>query len=207
MRISRIAEELFPIPHYLVRSRRKKRLCDSRDILCEPEFANYETLFTWQLQHRLKDEHQRASAMDEKTFKLTLSLSIGLTVLGSIAAFLTKAVSSATIQTISTILICFGVLYVLLAGFVALGALRTLPSFGYGTQFLLRQKKDEQKVLADALARQETMNIIRHLRNETAYQTLRNGLWLLFVGIVIFATALVLTCPPFFTTNLNPFRG
>ena len=103
------------------------------------------------------------------------------------AAFLTKAVSSATIQTISTILIFPGLLYVLLAGFVALGALRTLPSYGYGTQFLLPQK-DDQKVLAEALARQETMNIIRHLRNETAYQALRNGFWLLlFVGILIFA--------------------
>lgn len=191
MRISRIAEELFPFGHYLVHSRRKKRLCDSKDILCEPEFANYETLFTWQLKHRLKDEHQRASAMDEKTFKLTLSLSIGLMVLGSMAAFLTKAVSSATIQTISTILICSGLLYVLFAGFVALGALRTLPSYGYGTQFLLRQK-DDQKVLADALARQETMNIIRHLRNETAYQSLRNGIWLLlFVGILIFAAEML----------------
>ena len=129
--------------------------------------------------------------MDEKTFKLTLSLSIGLTVLGSMAAFLIKVVSSVTIQTISTILIYSGVLYVLFAGFVALGALRTLRSYGYGTQFLLQQKKEEQKILAEALARQETMNIIRHLRNETAYQALRNGLCLLFVGIVIFATALV----------------
>ena len=186
MRISRIAEELFPFVHYFVHSRRKKRLCDSKDILCEPEFTDYETLFTCQLKHRLKDEHQRASAMDEKTFKLTLSLSVGLTVLGFMAAFLTKAVSSTTIQTIVTILIGFGVLYVFLAGSVALGALRTRPLYGYGTQFLLEQK-NEQNVLANALARQETMNIIRHLCNETAYQALRNGFWLLFVGILIFA--------------------
>ena len=74
--------------------------------------------------------------MDEKTFKLTLSLSVGLTVLGSTAAFLTKVISSATIQTLLTIVIGIGLSYVLVAGFVALGALRTLQTYGYGTQFL-----------------------------------------------------------------------
>ena len=87
-------------------------------------------------------------------------------------------------------IIGLGLFYVLAAGFVALGALRTLPSYGYGTQFMLQQQGNTQTILADALARQETMNIIRHLGNETAYQALRNGLLLLFVGILIFAATL-----------------
>jgi len=128
--------------------------------------------------------------MDEKTFKLTLSLSVGLTVLGSTAIPLVKAVPSEAVQTTLTAIIGLGLFYVLAAGFVALGALRTFPSYGRGTQFLLQQKGNVQNVLADALARQETMNIIRHLRNETAYQALRNGLSLLFVGTLIFAAML-----------------
>ena len=69
---------------------------------------------------------------------------------------------------------------------MALGALRTFPTYGYGTQFLLQQRENTETVLADALARQETMNNIRHLRNETAYAALRNGLLFLFAGIIVF---------------------
>ncbi len=190
MCFSRIAEELFPFAHYLVRQKRLRRQSESEDILNEQQFAGYSALSAQQLTQRLDEERQRASAMDEKTFKLTLSLSVGLTVLGSTAAFLVKAVSSAAVQTTLTIIIGLGLFYVLAAGFVALGALRTFPSYGYGTQFLLQQQGNAQNVLADALARQETMNNIRHLRNETAYQALRNGLFLLFVGILIFAAML-----------------
>ncbi|HEV2899548.1 MAG TPA: hypothetical protein VGX71_17285 [Pseudaminobacter sp.] len=80
--------------------------------------------------------------------------------------------------------------YVLSSGFVALGAVRTLPSFGYGTQFLLQLQAGAPNAIADALARQELMNNIRHLRNETAYQALRNGLILLFAALLLFATML-----------------
>lgn len=189
MCISRITEEIFPFGYYVVRARRKKKQCFSENLLQEPQFADYETISVSGLQQRLSDEHQRASSMDEKTFKLTLSLSVGLTVLGLTAAFLTNLISSGTIQTISIIVIGCGVLYVLAAGFVALGALRTLPTYGYGTRFLL-QSQNDQKILAEALACQETMNIIRQLRNETAYQALRNGLWLAYAGIMIIAAML-----------------
>ena len=189
MYISRIVEEIFPFVHYVLRSRRKKKQCVTENPLKELQCTDYETVSTDGLKQRLSEEHKRASSMDEKTFKLTLSLSVGLTVLGSTAAFLTKIISSGTIQTISAILIGGGVLYVLGAGFVALGALRTLPTYGYGTKFLVQSQKD-QKSLAEALACQETMNIIRQLRNETAYQALRNGLCLVYAGIVTIAAML-----------------
>ncbi|MDE0301908.1 MAG: hypothetical protein OXJ38_01685 [Gammaproteobacteria bacterium] len=186
MSISRIIEELFPFGHYLANSHCvKKRLCDSSEILCRKEFVEYRTLSVQQLKKRLKEEHKRASDMDAKTFKLTLSFSVGLTILGSIAAFFIKMISFSTIQTILTVLIGLGVFYVLAAGLLAVGALRTRPSYGYGTRPLLWKKK---KKFAEALAHEETMNITRHIRNEAAYQSLRNGLWLLFLGLLIFAT-------------------
>ena len=189
MCISRIAEEIFPFGHYVLRSRRKKQQCVKKNPLQELQCTDYATVPVDGLKQRLSDEHQRASSMDEKTFRLTLSLSVGLTVLGSTAAFLTNMISSGTIQTISTIAIGCGVLYVLAAGFVALGALRTLPTYGYGTKFLL-QCQNDQRALAEALACQEAMNIIRQLRNETAYQALRNGLCLVYAGIMIIASML-----------------
>lgn len=190
--IFRVAEELFPFVSYRVHSRRLLLRCDADNIVNYNDFAEYDSLSNNQLKHRLNEERQRAAAMDEKTFKLTLSISVALTILGSIAALVTKEILSATVQVTLLILFTLGLIYVLVAGLTAVGALRTQRSFGYGTRFLLEQERQEgaQRVLADALARQETMNRIRHLRNETAYQALRNGLLMLFLGILIFLVTL-----------------
>lgn len=191
--ISRISEELFPFPHYILRSRCKRKLCDCKDILGKDRFAEYETLSIQQLEDRLKDEHQRASFMDEKTFKLTLALSVGLTILGLTSIYLNTDIPYAGAQKVFAVSIGLGLLYVLAAGFLALGALRTRSIYGYGTEFVLKlqQQTNKQETLADALARQETMNLIRHLRNETACQALRNGLFFLFLTVfLIFVTML-----------------
>jgi hypothetical protein len=187
--VSRIAEEIFPFAFYLIRAQRQRWRCDSSDLLKDATFKSYATLSTEQLSERLKEERARAVALDDKTFKLTLSLSVGLTLVGSTAAVLIKMVTSTTIQITLTAIISLALIYVLLAGFVALGALRTLPTYGYGTQFLLQEHADSA-VAADALARQELMNSIRLLRNETSYQALRNGLILLFLGLMIFIMGL-----------------
>ena len=185
MRIARLFEEIFPFGQYIRNVKRLRKRCKRTDILREEMFIEYETLESNLLKRRLEEERQRASALDEKTFKLTLSLSVGLAVLGSTAAFFAKGVW----VDIVVAAIGIGVSFVLGAGFVALGALRTLPSYGYGTQFLLQKRENENMILADALARQESMNQIRHLRNETSYQALRNGLLLIFGGIaLIFVT-------------------
>ena len=191
MRISQVIEELLPFWPYLKHSIRLRRRCDCEDILRKRAFSDYETLSRDVLNQRLKEERQRASAIDEKTFRLTLSLSVGLTVLGLMVAFLTEIVTFAALQTMLTVMIGVGLIYVLAAGLVAISALRTFPSYGYGSQFHLQQQDNTQRVLADALARQETMNNIRHLRNETAYQALRNGLLLLFAGIIVLTGTLV----------------
>lgn len=204
MCFSRFTEELFPFPHYLVRARRQRRRCKSPDILKENGFAAYPTLSAEQLIERLKEEHERASKLDDKTFKLTLSFSVGLTVLGSTAAFLTRAVISPSVQATLITVIGLALFFVLSAGFIALGALRTLPSYGYGTGFALQQQASEPVAIAGALARQELMNDIRHLRNETAYQALRNGLILLFAGLLLFAAVLAyqFVCPALTTGSL-----
>ena len=69
-------------------------------------------------------------------------------------------------------------------------AVSGFQSYGYRTQFLLQQQEDAQNILADVLARQEIANNIRHLRNETAYQAVRNGLSLLFAAFLVFAATL-----------------
>ena len=189
MCISRIFEEVFPFFSYCRNRSRleKRRAC--LNILDLKMFADYEKLSPEQLTRRLDDEHQRASAIDEKTFKMTLSLSVGLTIIGLTTAFLTKPEFDGAILIVLHLPVVLGLFYLLVAVYMALGALRTLPKYGYGTEFVLMKLQEntrKAKILADALARQECINTIRLLRNETAYQALRNGFYLLSTWILIF---------------------
>ena len=185
MSVSRVLEELFPLVHYLLRTRRLRRRSESCRILDEQSFARYTDLSVEDLTDRLAGERTRAQVMDEKTFKLTLALSIGFAFVGLASTPTAMSLANEIVRMVVVASTGIGLGFVLLAGFVALGALRTLPSYGYGTAFLLesRQPKDRYvAALATALARQETMNAIRHLRNETAYQCLRNGFVFFFVA-------------------------
>ena len=184
----RIFEEIFPfLAYYRNRSRVQKR-CDFPNILNLKEFAAYNTLSLEQLTGRIDEEHQRASAMDEKTFKMGLSLSVGLTIHGFMTAFLTKSKFDGMVLMLPLMLAVLGLLYLFVAGCMSFSVLRTLPKYGYGTGFLLvrlRPNARETEILAIALAQQESMNIIRHIRNESAYQALRNGFCLLLVAYVM----------------------
>ena len=188
MSLSTIFEEVCPFVHYVFRCRRLRRRAEAVDILDNPGFAKYGKLSRDELTERLGEEHTRARILDEKTFKLTLSFSVGLTIVGLATSSLIDSVSGETLQVILASFLGLGTLFVLAAAFLALGALRTLPAYGYGTGFLLtlQQTENRHKVLADALARQEAMNTVRHLRNEAAYQALRNGLVLVVCGLCVF---------------------
>lgn len=198
--LARLFEEIFPFVQYLISKSCLQRQCCKNDILSDKKFMKYTALPENHLRERLNDEHERASKIDEKTFKLTLSLSIGLSILGSFVAFFAKSMWANEVIVILGI----GIFYVLVAGFIALGALKTLPLYGYGTNFTLEVQANNITVLADALARQETINLIRHLRNESAYQTLRNGLFMIFVGIVLIFTTLILETTKICESNNSP---
>ena len=193
MNLSVILEEVFPFVHYIRRCRRLRRRAETDGILGDRDFTKHERLAPDALRERLGEEHTRARTMDEKTFKLTLSFSIGLTIVGLATSSLIDTVSCVALKAILALVLGLGTLFVLAGAFLALGALRTLPTYGYGTAFILaaRQAENENTIVAEALARQETMNTVRHLRNEAAYQTLRNGLVLVFCGLCIFLFTLV----------------
>lgn len=191
MKDHRWIEEILPFLQFLgVKSKLEAR-SNADEILTRPEYSEYSSLEASALLQRIEEEHRRGALIDDKTFKLTLSLSIGLAVLGSASALILKALASQEMKILVGSLLTVGVAYVLTAGFLALTSLRTLPSYGFGTTFLLQRKADdESEIVATALARQETSNLLRHARNEAAYMTLRNGFLLLFVACVLFVCAL-----------------
>lgn len=164
----------------------KKRLeLYAGSILGNPAYEGYSALAKQDLQKRLEEERLRAISLDEKTFKMSMALTIGLTILGSVGTMLSNQVTDLELKAALSCCFSVGLLYLLSSGFVALGALRTQPSYGYGTALLVLEDDKVVLCLADALARQETINLMRHLRNETAYQSLRNGLVLLTTAISV----------------------
>lgn len=136
------------------------------------------------LKSRIIQEHERGEKIDEKTFKFTLGLSVSLTVLaaasGSFAKFMPETAFKGTISTLCGL----AALYMLAAGVTALGAIKTLPTYGYGTEYLINLKKNATLCLTESLYSQERMNIIRHLRNESAFQALCNGFFLLLLALI-----------------------
>jgi len=116
-------------------------------------------------------EHLRAETIDSKTSKLTLSLSISLTIISSTASGLATLLPNdlGVYVVLSLLLSSF---YMLMGGVISLGALKTLPKFGYGARFQLIKCQEKY---AKALLGMEKINILRHQRNECAYMCLRNG--------------------------------
>lgn len=92
MNFCRAAEEILPFLCFYLKARRLRRREDEPDILKTPNYTDYPTLTDEQLLQRLEEERLRGAALDEKTFKLTLSLAIGLTVLGTGAGALVNEI-------------------------------------------------------------------------------------------------------------------
>jgi hypothetical protein len=180
--IYRIFEEIFPILAFFKNENSILKKIGNGD-----ETANkskrYEELGSDSLSIRIKEEHERAIKIDEKTFKFTLGLSISLTVLAAASGSFVKFSPNTSYSVYISIICGISSLYMLMAGITALGAIKTLTTYGYGTDHLLNQKKIGDSYLAEALYAQERMNIIRHLRNESAYQSLRNGFLMLFIAL------------------------
>lgn len=180
----RAFEEILPFFPFLV-SRKKIQKLIGDDAELTKRAKLYEQLESNCLDDRIKEEHERGIKIDDKTFKFTLGLSISLTVLAAASGSLAKYLPGSSFSEFISIVCGVSALYMLAAGITALGALKTLPTYGYGTEHIINQKMDGVSYLSQALFAQERMNIIRHLRNEAAYQSLRNGFLLLFFALAI----------------------
>lgn len=182
--IYRIFEEVFPIfPFLKNKNSILNKVNDGDEISSKSE--RYEELGSDSLNIRIKEEHERAIKIDEKTFKFTLGLSISLTVLAAASGSFVKFLPNSPFAIYISIICGISSLYMLAAGITALGAIKTLATYGYGTDHLLNQNKIGDSYLAEALYAQERMNVIRQLRNESAYQSLRNGFLMLFLALGI----------------------
>lgn len=179
----RAFEETFPLFAFLWNKRKIMRGVSNEALVAENS-SLYAVLDEGALSERIKEEHGRATKIDEKTSKFILGLSVSLTVLAAASGAFTTFVPGNPHSGLISIACGFASIYMLLAGVTALGALKTLAVYGYGTQHAIRQKSGGVSYLCQALYAQERMNIVRHLRNEAAYQSLRNGFLVLLFALV-----------------------
>lgn len=180
--LAEMLEEIFPIFPFF---KHQKRILDEvgKDgqlALCSKRYGE---LDADSLSARIKEEHERAIKIDEKTSKFILGLSVSLTVLAAASGSLVKILPNSSYSTFISLICGMASLYMLVAGITALGAIKTLATYGYGTDHLLNQKTRGVSYLTEALYAQERMNIIRQMRNEAAYQSLRNGFLLLLFAL------------------------
>ena len=182
----RILEEFLPFIVYYCINRPKLIAAanDSELVKDGGPLSSYRDLDEDTIETRLKEEHDRARLIDEKTIKFTLTSSLALTLLSSTSPFILKTVTHGDFQLWSTVLSVISALFMLIGGLISLGALTTLPRYGYGTYFVIKARTDPD-IRIHALAAQEKVNLIRHCRNEAAFQCIRNGLLLLIVLFLV----------------------
>lgn len=184
--MKRILEELFPFAFFYFRTKQIMEDSENPNIGdINGDYGLYHQLDAELLSKRIKEEHERGQTIDDKTVKFTISISIALTILGFIAGFISKTIEGGSFKLLISSTSGFSVLYTIIGGILALGALKTLPTYGYGTEFIIKSKNNVNVKIA-ALAAQEKINNVRHLRNEAAYQCLRNGFIILIVFVILF---------------------
>ena len=181
-------EEVFPFISFLRNKHKKLKKIKTVDV--SQIINEYSILPIEKLHHRLSEEHERASTIDDKTTKFTLGLSVSLTILSAASGTLAKLLPDNNLNFMIIILCGLSSVFMLIAGIISLGALKTLPRYGYGTKHEILAEQQGAKHIANALFLQEEINIVRHLRNESAYQCLRNGFFLLLLALII-ATFLI----------------
>lgn len=187
----RMAEELFPFVFFIWHARKKggeAAFVGSGGEISQ-KYAPYRNLPNGSLSKRLKEEHERAKAIDEKTVKLTFSISLALTLMGAVSGYLSNTLEGVPKLGMASAT-AIAIFYTLVGGVLALGALRTLPIYGYGSEYLLLRRRNRKAAEVEALVAQETINIVRQLRNEAAYQCLRNGFFVLLVSAAILVFSL-----------------
>lgn len=182
--VNRVLEELFPFAAYCANARRLRRTADQ---LVGSGNANreteYQALGLENLRTRLDEEHARAVSIDEKTAKLTLTFSIAIALMSSVGSYFLDGLKGSSAIAVIVGLTQLAAVFALVSGLIAVRALTTLPTYGYGTKFALEAA--DLSVVSRALMAQEKINALRHVRNEAAYQCLRNSLICLVMAIVL----------------------
>lgn len=185
-----ILRVLFPFI-YLYRLE-KRKLTDATNYMSEGQAFFYE-LDKATVDSRLKEEHSRSKQIDDKTSKFNLGLSLCLTIIGVAATTIAKLLPDHELKPIIIAFLSISSLYMLIGGLVSLSAFKLMPTYGYGSRYEYLKASNERVEGIKALIGQENVNLIKQVRNEVAYQCLRNGFVMLFIALAIISYTSVLS--------------
>lgn len=147
------------------------------------------------LREALIAEQSRGIALDEKTFKHSSSIATALTVASAATTAIAQVLTSSEWKVATVACTAPAICYVVIGGLLGFGAIRTLPTFGIGIRFMIAQNSETAAMrplkLAEALACQEAINLIRVARNEAAFMSMRNGF--VFVTMAVLMVLLGVT--------------
>lgn len=145
------------------------------------------------VENRLKEEHSRSKHIDDKTSKFNLGLSLCLTIIGVAATTIANLLPDHELKPLIIAFLSISSLYMLIGGLVSLSAFKLMPTYGYGSRFEYLRSSNERIETIKALIGQENVNLIKQVRNEVAYQCLRNGFIMLFLALAIISYTSVLS--------------
>lgn len=169
----------------------KRKLAEANDYLAEANSFFYD-LDKVVVESRLKEEQLRSKLIDDKTSKFNLGLSLCLTIIGVAATTVAKLLPDHELKPLIIAFLSIASLYMLIGGLVSLSAFKLMPMYGYGSWFEYLKSRNERVEITKALIGQEKVNLIKQVRNEVAYQCLRNGFVSLFIGLIIISYTSVL---------------
>lgn len=173
-----------PFPFIYLYGLEKRKLSDATNYMSE-KYAFFFELDKTIIDSRLKEEHSRSKQIDDKTSKFNLGLSLCLTIIGIAATTVAKLLPDHELKPIIIAFLSISSLYMLIGGLVSLSACKLMPTYGYGSRYESLKASNERVESIKALIGQENVNLIKQVRNEVAYQCLRNGFVLLFVALTI----------------------
>jgi hypothetical protein len=141
------------------------------------------------LREALLAEQSRGLALDEKTFRHSASIATALTVASAATTAVAQLLTSSGWKLAALACTAPAIFYVMIGGLLGYGATRTLQMFGIGMGFTMARNSAgpvmKPYVLAEALACQEAMNLIRGVRNEAAFLSMRNGFFFVALAVLV----------------------
>jgi len=181
-----------PFPFIYLYGLEKRKLSDATNYMSE-EHAFFYELDKAIVDSRLKEEHSRSKQIDDKTSKFNLGLSLCLTIICVAATTIAKLLPDHELKPIIIAFLSISSLYMLIGGLVSLSAFKLMPTYGYGSRYEYLKASNERVEGIKALIGQENVNLIKQVRNEVAYQCLRNGFVMLFIALAIISYTSVLS--------------
>lgn len=168
---------------------------DNADQIGNAKHSVYSEYPVMKLRNVLKEEHDRASRLEQKTYQMIFIISIAVATLSVGGSLVVGAVYSLPAQIAIGAIVVVSIIYFLIAGMHVAQSLQAVRTYGLGMQVEIDLSRlnafQQTSYLAGLLLRQELMNNIRSNQNAIVYICVRNGLFLLLISILVSAVVLL----------------